>query len=329
MNTRVYASFFTGVLIITMLLLAGCRRADVVAQPTALPSATATPRSTALPAVATEVPLGTEGNPLKMVIRPFADRARAQNSVGSLEQAVAEQSGLVLDIELVNRYAEALAALCDLSVPSAVWLDGVAYMAAISQNCGRPELQVERDTSAGLKTASAIDLVVRSSLGISGLSGLSGRTYCRLNVEDFTTWLAPSLLMQANAFDPAGDFEAVLDFDDQDEMVSALISGECDAAALPEGTLDDANGDIGDEVEVLLTSPAFPFDMLMYPIGVPLNVRITLNETLINLASTGAVSDALSDLFGLEAVSRVHEDELNAFRDFMGSTGLDFSQLGR
>src|SRR5215813_4381078 len=73
--------------LVTALLLAACRRQGTQAGPTAAPTLTPTPRSTPLPAVATAIPAGAEGNPLQMVIRPDGSMSQARSAMADFEAA--------------------------------------------------------------------------------------------------------------------------------------------------------------------------------------------------------------------------------------------------
>src|SRR5262245_2491471 len=115
-----------------MVLLAACRRQQAVQQ-SAREVNTPTPISTPLPAIPTAVPVGlSEGNPLQIVIKQFEPMGAARNDAARFQSALADASGLFIEITLVEREAEALAALCNSSggQVSVAWLDGVGYMAA-------------------------------------------------------------------------------------------------------------------------------------------------------------------------------------------------------
>jgi len=317
-----------------LLLLPACRRQAAQVGPTAAPTLTSTPRSTPLPAVATAVPAGAQGNPLQMVIRPEGAMSAARSAIADFEAAILEQSGLSVRVELVERFAEALAALCNSSggQASVAWLNGASYIAATAQNCGIPTLQVERGTRRDAKTGEASSLIVNADANISTLSGLRGKAFCRLAYDDFYTWLAPSLILKANGLNPLTDVGAVADYDDIPALVEAVAAGDCDAAGIPADALDvyaDQLGDISETVEVLTTTEvAFPYAVLMIPPDVQLGVRLTLNDVLVELAEDSTTAVKMRALLGQNAVLPVTSDDFQDLADFMDSTRLDFAQLG-
>jgi ABC-type phosphate/phosphonate transport system substrate-binding protein len=324
----------SSVLVIVLILLPACRRQVAQVGPTAAPTLTATPRSTPLPAIATVIPAGAEGNPLQMVIRPDGSMSAARSAIADFEAAILEQSGLTVKVELVERYAEALAALCDSSSGqvSVVWLNGVSYIAARAENCGTPVLQVERGTRRDAKTGEAATIIVNADANISTISALRGKAFCRIAYDDFYTWLAPSLILKANGLNPLSDVSSVADYEDIPALVEAVAEGDCDAAGIPSDALDvyaDAIGDISETVDTLTTTDiAFPFAVLMIPPDVQLGTRLTLNEVLVNLAENSTTAVKMRALLGQNAIIPISADDFTDLVDFVETTRLDFSQLG-
>lgn len=311
-----------------MVLLSACRRQQATPQLVVREAGTPTPISTPLPPVPTAIPVGTEDNPLQMVIRAF-EPALARNSVARFQSAIEDESGLVIEVILAERTAEALAALCNSSSGqvSVAWLDGLGYMAATEQNCGLPALQVERGRGRDANTGQAGQIIATHDLGISAVSQLSGDDFCRLGYGDFYSWLVPSLLFEANGVNPLQDLESVTDYEDFPDLLEAVADGDCDATGIPEGILDDADN-VRDEIDIVETTVTFPYAILMYPIEVPLGIRLTLTDALISLAQDADNAETMQTLLGQDGLERVNADDFIEFRNFMDNTGLDFAQLG-
>lgn len=320
-------------LAVCLLALAACRREEIQGGAVTLPTATPTPRSTPLPAVPTAIPPGDEGNAIRMVIRPQGPAADARSAVPDLEAAILDRSGVVVEVQLVERYAEALAALCESSgrQVSAAWLNAPTYAAARAQNCGLPALQVQQGTRRDLRTAEAGSIIVRDGGAIRDVRGLNGRSFCRLGYDDFYSWFAPLLVMRANGLDPVSALESVSDYDDIPALVRAVAEGDCDAAGIPESALTvyaGAIGDDADQVRSLLTTVPFPFDVLMLPVEVPLGKRLVLVDALEAIAGDPADAVTLRALLAQNALVPVTDDDFADLLEFINSTGLDFTQLG-
>lgn len=310
------------------MLLAACRRTTGDQGPFVAATATATPRSTPLPAVATVVPPGIEENPIQMVVNPVGAASLVTDTqVANFEKAVVSDSNLVVKVTLVDRYAEALAALCDSS-PTQVtvaWLDGLTYQAAMAQGCGEPVMQVER----GKRDAQTGDAgLIVSSKRLNSVQTLRGRKFCRLGLSDYYSWLVPSLIMEANRVSPISDLASVEDYDTTRAMIQAVVDGDCDAAGLSQSDFDSLSGSLKDELKVLETTPPFPYAILMYPGSLPLGERIRLDNALLAMDIDTAGSDAMRPLLNQDGLIRVAEGDFDQFSEFLDSTGLDFAQLG-
>lgn len=303
------------------LALAACREQAAPSGPEIAPTLTATPRSTPLPAVPTPVPPGDEGNAIRMVIRPLGPAADARSAAEDFETAVLERSGVVIEVKLVDRYAEGLAALCDSAggQVSVAWLNGPAYVAARAQNCGLPALQVERDDATG----EAGSIIVGADSRRQGLQHLSGSTFCRLGNDDFYSWFVPSLVVRANGLEPANTPLEVVDQDDIPALISAVGDGDCDAAAVPASAVDD-----DDPVTVIETTIAFPYAVLMIPAEVPLGKRLALVDALFDMAKNRADAVTMRLLLAQDALVPASAEDFTELEAYMDSTGLDFAQLG-
>jgi ABC-type phosphate/phosphonate transport system substrate-binding protein len=267
-----------------------------------------------------------------MVMRPETSLDAAKSSVSDFEAAILKQSGLVVKVELVERYAEALAALCAVSGQASVaWLNGPAYVAARAENCGTPVLQVERGSGDKSATGETGIVIVTKGKNIANLTALKGRIFCRLSNNDFYSWLAPSLALRTIRIDALNDLKAVKDYDSIPLLVKAVAAGDCDAAGLPTSALDDYADQIGDakdKVTVISTTTVFPFAILMLPIEVPLGARLTLTDALVKIAGDNAGAVTMRALLGQSALKTAATDDFVDLTNFMKSTGLDFAQLG-
>lgn len=321
-------------LLLAMLVIAlvsACRRQVAEALPTAQPTFTATPRSTPLPSIATTVPPGQENNPIQMVVRPIGDLTEVRDALSDLEAAILENAQLSVQIELVEREAQAVAALCNSTPenPVMAWVAGVALLAVQAENCGQPLLQVAQGRGSAATTGAASSIVVRR--GLDSFETLDGRTFCRINYADSTSWLIPSLMLRANGLDLVTDLRAINDYPSTPELVKAVSSGQCDAAGIPENAMEtfaDELQSVEARVSILATSIEFPYNVLMLPRDIPLGAQTTLQTVLVRLARDRVTGPQLRLLLGQDTLVEVEPDSLSALTDFAATTGLDFAQLG-
>ncbi len=320
-----HASLIT--LALFVFVLAGCRREAPQALP---PTITATPRSTPLPAVATDIPAGAAGNPIQIVIRPQTAESTAKASAAVIEDALRKQTGLDLQVVLVTRYAEALGALCDSNADKAAiaWVDGITYAAAYAQKCGTAALEVERGTGRNVETGSVIQIVASKKAAFTGIGGLKDSKFCRVSYDDNATWLIPSLMMQAGNVRPLADLASVTDYDDLTALLDAVVSGKCEAAGVPKTAVDEADSDTRDALDVLASSAELPYAVMLVPEDVPLGVRVSLVDAFDSLTSNTTSARALKDLTGQDALKRVTDDDFSDLRDFVSSARVDLAKLG-
>lgn len=90
------------------------------------------------------VPTETPQPPiLTMLVPPSEDEDEAE--LDALESEVRQRTGLVIDVQRMTRYADALRAVCNSGeMMTIAWLDGMTTAAALAQNCGQPSLQIAR-----------------------------------------------------------------------------------------------------------------------------------------------------------------------------------------
>ncbi|MFO7322497.1 MAG: PhnD/SsuA/transferrin family substrate-binding protein [Chloroflexota bacterium] len=294
-----------------------------------MPTATPTPRSTPLPPVPTAIPSGSEENPVRMVIVPASSGLSARRAARELETSLSERTGRAVEVVLADRYAEALAALCDSvgGVVNVAWLDGVSYAAAEAQACGTPLLQVERRAGRSSQAGEPIVMVANGDAGIESVADLRGATFCRLGYSDLATWLIPAIMLQTHGLDVA-EIEHVVDYEDLTLLLEAVADGECDAAGVPQSAYSGARSAVRNALITLDESPPMPYSILMIPVEMPLDLRNELERAIVAMSSDEVDAEALDDLLRFERLVTVESSDLAPVRQFVAEAGLDLAVLG-
>jgi hypothetical protein len=352
-----------------LLLLALAACGTFGPEPTAtFPRPTATPISTPLPGVATEIPAGIPENPLQLVLVP-ADPQTAPALEDNLEDFLLETSNVTVDVILADSPADALGAVCNSGqgTVSAAFVDGITYAAAAAQECALPQVQLER----GRNTGEPGVLLVNSSLGVETADVFSGRTFCRLGLDDLYSWQLPTLVMRTAGLD-ISDIRQIRDYESVDEMLSAVANGTCTGTGLPEAVWEANEDEFSESISVINTTPDIPYSVLIMPFEAPLAARLSLTDALVNLedapqvalseATPEATVDADTDtdtdndeetsddsddsadaeatesgemlnlllpFFGEGEFVRVEEGDFDDLRDFLDESGLNLNQLGQ
>lgn len=319
--------------LVSLTLAAGCRRAASV-QATAIRAATATPRSTPLPPVPTAIPVGAQNNPILMV---FANpggtttQSRVTSAAEALAESLSEETGLTIEVSVLDTPADAVAALCDSgrSQIAVAWLNGLAYAAAHAANCGDPALQVERGTGRNARTGEGVRLIANSETEAATIANLAGLSFCRVGYTDFYTWIVPSMMLRAAGVDPVAELGSVTDVDDSAAVVEAVNAGDCDAAGLSVTDYEDfADGDAGENINTVGQPVTIPYAILTYPPELPLGVRWTLTDSLLAIADDPERRGALDTLLDMDGLERVEESDFNPLINFVRSTGVQFAAGG-
>lgn len=290
------------------------------------PTLTLTPRSTPLPTLEPTLAPGSEDSPIQMAI-VRSGGARTANSLNRAANAVAEalleETGFIVEVEIVQTDADAVAALCNAltGAPAVAWVSGIGYAALSAQECGVPALVVERGTGRQLTTSQEVQIVVNRTLGISELAGLAGRTFCRLGYNDLNSWLVPVIMLRGAG---VSNLPNAVDSTDVEAMIAAVAEGDCDAAAVTAADFDRFGDDVEDSVRVLNQTATMPYAVFMYPPSFNLDTRRRLIEGLLAMEN----SDDLETLLDHDGLARFEDADLDEFESFLQSTGLDFAQLG-
>jgi ABC-type phosphate/phosphonate transport system substrate-binding protein len=319
---RVSTRFCLIAVLSIVVVLAGCRRVAPDLGPTLQPTPTYTPRSTPLPTVATPPPPGTEDNPIVMIFTDVrASRAQIAEASDAVSAALLENAAISVEIDVVERGADAVSALCSSPAGpvTVAWLDGVAYASALAQNCGTPELFIERADGVGAQVV----IVVPDNSTANSITDLQDGDFCRLGVSDVYSWLVPALMMQASGLTPTA-LRSITDYDDAEALLAAVEDGECDAAGISSADL----ADVGADVQELPQNAVVPHAVLMMPASLPLGARDALENALLTLAGDPETAQVLSPLLDQTRIIQLVEGDLDGWDQFIAATRLNFAAAG-
>ncbi len=303
--------------ILIMLMLPACGGNSFVQPTPRPPTFTPTPRSTPLPTVATQVPLGSESRPYHV-----AFVAPDQNASGSeLARYLSDQTSVAFEVDLLSSYAEVLRQLCS-DKPTFGWLDGRALLAAQAQGCGVPVLKFQQGKSSGQKA----DLIVHTGIKdeVKTIAGFKGKDYCRLNGQDVQSWILPSLAMRAGGINPVQDLKGIKEFDNNAALMQAVADNICVSAAIPAGTLLTYSPKLSSgQLAVLTTTPELPFGGVIVSSTVPK----TIADNVITLFTQNM--DRLQGLIKVDELVKVNANDFTDFQKLAQSAGLNLKTLGQ
>jgi ABC-type phosphate/phosphonate transport system substrate-binding protein len=303
-------------LIVLVAIAAACGGGAKPIPPTLPPAPTPTPRSTALPTVATQEAIGSESRPYQVVIVPPASSSATGTS---LQNFLKDRTGKTFKVEIVNSYADVLSALCS-DVPTFGWVDGLALLAADAQGCSTLALKITQGSGSEASTGFRVELVARSVNRITTVGGLKDKDFCRVSSQDLVSWLLPVAMMRAGGVNPFTNLHSVKEYSDTTGMLQAIADGTCVAAGIPAGTLSlytvtDRTGPV-DITRVInpigSPSPEMPYGGLMVSNIVPADFAATVTrlfldnpEQLKDLVSGGLAKATPTDFAEIEKYFQV------------------------
>lgn len=313
---RLRASFG---LLFGVLMIAACSSVTQ-AQPTPRPpTATATPRSTVLPTVVTQVPIGSEGRAYHVAL--VAPDANASGS--ELAAFLNKRLDISFQVDLLPTYADVLRQLCS-DKPTFAWLDGRALLAAQAQGCGTAVFKFGQgtDKSTGVKA----DVIIRSGIkdAVTAINGFRGKDFCRVNSQDVQGWILPSLAMRAAGLNPAQDLRGIKEFADTAAELQAVADGICVGVGIPAGTLNSYNiRPSSGQLSVLMTTPEFPYGGLVVSSTIPLTVASDVTDLF------SKNQDQLRGLIRADDLIKVSSGDFADFQKLAQSAGLNLKALGQ
>lgn len=314
-------TFLLFVLMLSALALGACR-APRGSVPTVIPSDTPTPRSTPLPELTPTPQVGSEDNPLTLVlVRPEGVGTAAGRAAASdIADALSAASDLTVTVELVNTQSDAVLFLCQagLTSPTAALLDAWGYAQLAGLNCASPSLLLVQ----GSRVLQDIDIFTPRAAGYTRVRELQAGTFCRLNYQDAETWLIPSLILRANGVNPTSSLGFVRDVDDYGELIAAVASGDCQGGAMTTANLEEeATSAQSRQIAVIEDARlSVPYGVIVYTSSVPLGERDGFASALS--AARGEAEDAFDTLIGGTAFETLGENGLEAFDALLQRAGV-------
>jgi ABC-type phosphate/phosphonate transport system substrate-binding protein len=312
--------------LVLSLLLASCGSGGQTVLPTLPPTSTPLPRSTPLPTVGTQVPLGSTERPFLIALVPPKDSTATGTSLGTF---LSERTGMTFKVDVYTSYGDVLTSLCG-ETPTFAWVDGLTLLAAQAQGCAAPALKFRRGTGSDATTGVRVEIVGRAATRIAALTGLKDRPLCRLNSQDVVSWILPLAMLRGAGVNPP-NISNVKDYPDTQSMLQAVVDNQCAAAAIPAGTLtqytvnDRANpsGDITKSFNVIATSPELPYGGLMVSTTVPSDTVTQVVKLLVDNPSE------LKDLIAADEVTSTSASDYGEIEKLLETGGINLRTLGR
>ena len=270
--------------------------------------------------------LGSESNPIIWSFVPSGEMERVAAGADAVADLIFQETGLYVDTSVATEYAGVIEAMCsDPPKAQMASLATFAYVLAAEKGCAETELVSVR---FGSPTYNG-QLIAGADTGITDVSQLAGKTFCRPDPLSTSGWIIPMITMRAAGINTDTDLE-VVDAGSHDAVVSAVYNGDCDAGATYVDARTRVEGDYPDvmeKVNVIGVTTDIPNDGVQYVPSMPRDLRDALNAALIKIASTEEGAAALNTAYQWEALEPHYDTFYDPFRQVLDAAGMDVEAL--
>jgi phosphonate transport system substrate-binding protein len=270
--------------------------------------------------------LGTEENPIVWSFVPSGEMERVAAGADSVAAIIEEETGLIIDTNVATEYAGVIEAMCSDPVEAHMGsLATFAYVLAHERGCANAALVSVRYGSPVYNG----QIIVRVDSGITEVSQLAGKVFCRPDPLSTSGWIIPQLDLLAAGVNPDTDLQ-VLDAGSHDAVVAAVYSGECDAGAVyvdARTNLQDEHPDIMEALAILHVSTDIPNDGVQFVPGLDQEIQDKIVQAILDLAETEEGQVALDTAYSWTSLQKIDDSFYDSFRQLLDAAGMDVEAL--
>jgi phosphonate transport system substrate-binding protein len=271
--------------------------------------------------------LGTEDNPIIWVFVPSGEMERVTAGAESVAQLLNEQTGLYFKILVATEYAGAVEAMCaDPPEAHMASLATFAYVMAADRGCAEAAMLSVR---FGSPTYNG-QILVRADSGLTELSDLAGKTFCRPDPLSASGWVVPSIMLKGAGVDPSTGLKEVVDAGSHEAAAAAVYDGTCDAGATyvdARTRIEEDYPDVMEQTVVIAIEPDIPNDGVQFQKSVPQELRDKIVAGLLAIAVTEEGVEALSTAYQWEELIAADDSFYDPFRQILQAAGVSAEDL--
>jgi phosphonate transport system substrate-binding protein len=274
-----------------------------------------------------EAELGTEENPLIWAFVPSGEMQDVTAGAEEVAQLLFDETGLVIDTFVATEYAGVIEAMC--ADPPKAHLGSLAtfaYILASERGCAEAELVSVRFGSPVYNG----QIYVRADSGITEISQLAGKTFCRPDPLSTSGWIIPSIELRAAGVDPDTGLAEVVDAGGHDGAVAAVYNGECDAGSSyvdARSAIEDDFPDVMEVLQVISISADIPNDGLQYIPGLSRELRDQINDAILKIIATEEGLAAFEKSYEWTGLEAQNDSFYDPFRQVLDAAGVNISEL--
>jgi ABC-type phosphate/phosphonate transport system substrate-binding protein len=234
--------------------------------------------------------------------------ASGTEGTDDLSLAFTTDTGLYVDIQVTDSYAEALDALCDRRA-AAVSLDAFSYLIASRDECGTA-VQVVRQNGA---TATQGQLIATDVFRPEFFVG----AFCRPDSQSLHGWVVPVLTLEARGMDPYTAM-LVIDAGSEEEVIRRIDNGQCRMGATTLGAEANVSGLLNPQrLRMLEALTPVSNDVVVLSSQMDPSVQALLSDTV------DAHSAEIAAVLGGDDLERTEDDAFNELRTLFSNAQVD------
>jgi phosphonate transport system substrate-binding protein len=271
--------------------------------------------------------LGTEKNPIVWVFVPSGETDRVTSGAQAVADMLQEETGLFFEVRVATEYAGAIEAMC--AEPAEAHMSSLAtfaYVMAADRGCAEAAMLSVR---YGSPTYNG-QFLVRADSGITDLSQLNGKTFCRPDPLSTSGWVIPSIMLKGAGVDPDTGLAEVVDAGSHDAVVASVYDGTCDVGATyvdARTTIEEDYPDVMEQTVVIALEPDIPNDGVQFQTSVPQEVRAKIVAGLMAVAATEEGVEALDTAYSWQELIAADNSYYDAFRQILQAAGVSAEDL--
>jgi phosphonate transport system substrate-binding protein len=271
--------------------------------------------------------LGSEDNPIVWVFVPSGETERVTSGAEDVIAMLEEETGLYFKVLVVTEYAGAIEAMCaDPPEAQMASLATFAYVLAADRGCAEAAMLSVR---FGSPTYNG-QFLVHADSGITDLSELGGKTFCRPDPLSTSGWVIPSIMLKGAGVDPDTGLAEVVDAGSHDAVAAAVYDGTCDVGATyvdARSRIEEDYPDVMEQTVVIALEPDIPNDGVQFIPDLPQETRDKIVDGLMAVAATEEGVEALNLAYQWTELQEAGDSFYDPFRQILQAAGISAEEL--
>jgi phosphonate transport system substrate-binding protein len=274
-----------------------------------------------------EAKLGEEDNPIIWVFVPSGETERVTAGAESVIELLEKETELFFDVRVATEYAGAIEAMCaDPPEAHMSSLATFAYVMAADRGCAEAAMLSVR---FGSPTYNG-QLLVHVDSGLSDLSDLAGKTFCRPDPLSTSGWVIPSVMLRGAGVDPDSGLAEVVDAGSHDAVAAGVYDGTCDVGATyvdARTRIEEDYPDVMEKTVVIAIEPDIPNDGVQFIPSLDQETRDKIVQGLLAIAATEEGVAALDTAYQWQELIEADNSFYDAFRQILQAAGITAEDL--